>query len=147
MEKYYYHVTSKENARKILKEGLKANEHGDIFLFENKSYTWHGTAKNKKGKLVVGIVAYYVADSIVQNQVGLDKNVMLEISAEGITGELVQDEVAEISAKCQWIAKQNLIEAKYISPYSIVRPRRFGKLVEEWRELTDEDIKIMGYGE
>ena len=100
----YYHITAKKNLSTILKEGLKANEEGEIFLFENKS-------------IVANSVVNTVADCIAHNQVFLDEYVMLEIANEGITSELINDNVGEISSSVQWIAKQPLIEVKYLEFY------------------------------
>ena len=100
----YYHITAKENLPKILKEGLKANEEGEIFLFENKS-------------IRVNSVVNTVADCIAHNQVFLEQYVMFEIANEGITSELINDNVGELTSSLQWIAKQPLIELKHLEFY------------------------------
>ena len=100
----YYHITDKKNLSTILKEGLKANEEGDIFIFENKS-------------IVFNSVVNTVADCIAHNQIFLDEYVMIEIAFEGITSEVINDNVAELSSALQWIVRQPLIEPKYLSLY------------------------------
>lgn len=100
----YYHITDKKNLSTILREGLKANDEGDIFLFENKS-------------VVVNSVVNTVADCIAHNQVFLSEYVMLEIANEGIKSELINDNAGEITSPLQWIVKQPLIEAIYLNFY------------------------------
>ena len=109
-----YHITTSENARKILKEGLIANigtnselsEKGYIYLFENKSYR-HPITKE--------VIA--VADDIAKNQLFLDEYVMLEIDEKGIKGELEHDNVGEFAAFAEWKVKQHRINKKYINEF------------------------------
>ena len=100
----YYHITDKNNLSTILREGLKANEEGDIFIFENKS-------------VVFNSVVNTVADCIAYNQIFLDEYVMIEIALEGIVSDIINDNVGEASSDLQWIVKQPLIEPKYLSFY------------------------------
>lgn len=104
----YYHITEIELIDSILKEGLKANEDGEIFLFENKS-------------IRVNNVVNTVADCIAMNQIFLDEYVMFEIDSKGISLELINDNVGELSHKQQWIAIQPLIEPNYISVFGIYK--------------------------
>lgn len=107
-----YHITSIENADKVLKEGLIANyttnsalsEEGYIYLFENKSY---------KNRITGEITA--VADAIAKNQLFLDAYCMLEIDEKGITGKLEHDDVGEFASFAEWKVKQNKIDQKYIN--------------------------------
>jgi hypothetical protein len=106
-----YHITTLENARKILEEGLIANidtnsplsEKGYIYLFENKSY---------RHPLTDEYVA--VADDIAKNQLFMKNYVMLEIDEKGIKGELEHDNVGEFAAFAEWKVKQPRINKKYI---------------------------------
>lgn len=106
-----YHITSFENADKVLKEGLIASyttnsalsEEGYIYLFENKSY---------KNRITGEVTA--VADAIAKNQLFLDTYCMLEIDEKGITEKLEHDEVGEAAAFAEWKVKQKIIDKKYI---------------------------------
>lgn len=111
----YYHITTEENAKKILKEGLKANcggfnsplsEEGYIYLFENKSYR----------NLISGEVIA-VADAIAKNQLFLDEYVMLEIDERGIDVEVEKDDVGEFASFAEWKVKQPIIDKKYINVF------------------------------
>lgn len=92
MKKYFYHVTSPENLGKILKEGLKANEYGEIFIFDEPN----------------------CAVAVAVNQLFLSDYALLKIDSEGIKTELTKDNVAELTAKYQYIIKQPVISRKYI---------------------------------
>ncbi len=118
----YYHISKpdKKTIISILSNGLKANEDGEIFLFENKSISFYGT-KN------------YVADQIAQNQVFLKKYSMFEIDSEGLNIEVINDNVGEFSSQCQWIARQPVIEAKHIN--------FFGVFKTNFRQMNIEDIQ------
>lgn len=111
VERKYYHITDPKNIQSIRENGLKANEEGNIFLFENKSIGY----PTKEGKTAI----VYLADHIAQNQIFLKKYAMFEISSKGIEGELVNDNVAEIGSNLQWIAKQPIILPEYIRPFGI----------------------------
>ncbi len=102
----YYHITlnNKEVINSILQNGLYCDEEGNIFVFENKSIKSNITGRTN-----------YVSDLIANGQLGYKNFVMFEIDSEGITGQLLPDNVAEISARHQWIAKQPIIEPKYIN--------------------------------
>ena len=110
MKKYYYHITENDDKiiNSILSNGLTCDEEGNIFLFENKSI---------KGYDVVNTVA----DCIANNQIFVKEYAMFEIDSKGITSELIQDEVAELTYKLQWIAKQQKIESKYIDLFNIYK--------------------------
>ena len=133
MRKYYYHLTAKENLQSILNDGLKANEDGDIFVFVN------GTIYNPNGCLIdkdkkeakIGLTKQTVADQICMNQIFMfGKCVMLKIDSRGIDGELVEDVVAEIPSYLhkQWIAKQAVIQPKWLS-FKYFKPRAAKMLI------------------
>lgn len=114
MEQKYYHVTRLETYEKILLEGLKCNNEGNIFVFENKAV-----------KQIIGNEEFIIkaADHIALNQVFIKgKCVMLEIDSKGITGKILPDNVAESTAKLQWIIKQKIIEPKHINFFAIFKP-------------------------
>lgn len=115
MGKKLYHITAVENIDSILSEGLKVNEEGMIFLFENKSIL--NTITNEYAR---------IADLIAYGQIFLKKYAMFEIDAEGID-DLENDNVAELSAGNQWITRQNIPTTK-ISPFGIFKvPNRLWK--------------------
>jgi hypothetical protein len=118
----YYHISKpdKKTIISILSNGLKANEDGEIFLFENKSISIFG-------------IKNYVADQIAQNQVFLKKYSMFEIDSEGLNIEAINDNVAEVSSQYQWIARQPVIEAKHIN--------FFGVFKTNFKQMNIEDIQ------
>ena len=91
-EKKYYHVTATGNTMPIIMEGLKANEYGEIFLFDNKD----------------------IASDIALLQLGLTEYSLFEVEPDGINCKLEQDLVGEFTSRYQWIAKQELIDTDYI---------------------------------
>lgn len=104
----YYHITDRDNLSTILKEGLKANEEGNIFLFENKS-------------IVINSVENTVADLIAYNQIFLEEYVMLEIDLNGITSEIINDNVGELSSSMQWIINQPLVKPEHIKSLGVYK--------------------------
>jgi hypothetical protein len=103
----YYHVTEFENVHSILKNGISANQDGEIFLFDT-NYFIHP---------LYG--AMPVSDYIAHTQLFIKKPIVFEIKAKGILNELSCDNVAEYTAKFQWILKQDKIDKKYITPIHI----------------------------
>ena len=99
--KKYYHLTDVANASKILTEGIKANNEGLIFMFENLVICYNGIINT-------------VADCIAYNQLYLEEYAVFEIASLGIYGEIMPDNVGEVSAKFQHILKQELIEKQFI---------------------------------
>ena len=130
MEDYYYHITDPNNALNIMQEGLRANDSGLIFLFENKGIALKFNPIEENGKLVRRMLMRHVSDDIAINQIGLNEYVMFQISAEGITSELIPDDVDEYGAIYQWKVKQNAIEPQYIEVCGLFRTDP-GKLVIE----------------
>ena len=98
----YYHITQnkQEVIDSILKNGL-ISASGEIFLFENKSIQKNG-------------ITNCVSCLIALNQIGLYEYAMFEIDAEGL-GELVPDDVAEVTKGTTWIAKQTKINPEFIN--------------------------------
>lgn len=99
-----YHITEVENLESILEEGLKCNEDGEIFVFENKSIHCNGIINN-------------IADMIAFNQIFLEEYVMIEIDEDGFESELIPDDVAELSHKQQWYVKQKIIAPEFLDHY------------------------------
>jgi hypothetical protein len=87
----YYHLTPPENKDSILSNGLKSTEN-QIFLFTNLKQAIH----------------------IATNQIFIDEYSIFEVSKEGITGKLSNDNVGEFGAKYQWILEQEYVEAKFV---------------------------------
>lgn len=98
----YYHITPVENVASISFLGILANSDGEIFVFEDYAI-----------RLLDGRIEY-VADLIARNQLLLERYAMFEINPKGIRKELVNDNVAEITAKFQWILRQPKISKSYI---------------------------------
>ena len=130
----YYHITESKNVKKILKDGLKCDEEGNIFLFEHSSYKTivpimnNETNKKISELLEAGAESFpipfeekvvSVADTIAINQLFITRGAILEINSNGITADLIPDNVAESSARFQWIAKQKTINPKYIKLYEM----------------------------
>ncbi|MCZ2130798.1 MAG: hypothetical protein LC109_11100 [Bacteroidia bacterium] len=102
----YYHITETKNKISILKTGIRCNEEGYIFLFENKSISYNGIINT-------------IADCIAKNQIFLDRYVMFEIDSKGFQSELLPDEVGELSHKQQWILKQEKINPEFINLFGV----------------------------
>jgi hypothetical protein len=100
----FYHITHKENSKKIISEGLKANEDGQIFLFENKS-------------IQLNNVINCIADCIARNQLFLNEYIMFEVDSLGFETELIRDNVAEITAQKQWILYQSFVSPDFVCFY------------------------------
>jgi hypothetical protein len=102
----YYHITNsdKKTIKSILKNGLRCNSEGEIFVFENKSIIFNNVINS-------------VADLIANNQLFLQEYVMFEIDDKGFNTELVNDNVGEISSKQQWYVQQPFVDKKHIIIY------------------------------
>ena len=114
--KYYYHITAKENIQSIINDGLRANEDGDIFVFQNATI-YYETAIVSDGEVIEGIAKTTVADSICFNQLFItDKCVILKIDPRGIDN-LEEDIVAEVPSYLhkQWIARQAVIKPEFFT--------------------------------
>lgn len=115
----YYHITSLEDLRGILKTGLNGTVEGQIFVMTDKR----------------------CAPSIAVTQCGYEDYVLLEINSKGITGKIEMDNVAELTAKWQRIIYQKVIDPKYIRPlgiYKVSISKYYENLI---KQLTGKDIK------
>jgi hypothetical protein len=91
--KKLYHITHIDNFTSIINEGLKANNKGEIFIFDNIDCASH----------------------IAINQIFLfDNYALFEINPKGIDVELINDNVTEYTSKHQFIIYQNIILPKYL---------------------------------
>ncbi len=93
MKNFYYHICDTEVAEKIKNEGLKCDDEGYIFIFDNIS----------------------VADSLNNNQLGHSKFSIIQIESSGIFSEPISDNVAEFTASSQYICKQDKIEPHFLT--------------------------------
>ncbi len=118
----YYHITRPEHVESILKNGLKSDVQGNIFIFR------HGmTAKN-------GVVNF-VDDCIAEEQVFFDKYARIEIDPAGINVELVRDNVGESSRNFQWIVKQPSIRPEYLR-LDVIKENGF----KPWFQFNYDDV-------
>lgn len=112
-EFYYCHATALENLDSIIKNGIKANESGEIYLYEDCILIdlKRITGSVNDGWLENGVLHRYVGDMIARNQIFIpgEKYVNFYIPAKAISGELERDNVAELTARHQWIAHQSVI--------------------------------------
>lgn len=124
-QEYYYHIVpfSKASITSILTSGLLGNESGEIFLFENWGITWQGVTNS-------------IADCIAANQIFVPRYAMFEINSAGILNELLPDNVAEITSKWQWIAKQEKIAPEHIQLFGVWKTK-FEPFVKY--QIVDED--------
>ena len=106
-----YHITDTKNAYSIIHNGLKANEDGDVFLFDNKSI-----------KKILYKDYISIADVIAVEQLFLEEYVMFEIDVRGL--ELEYDEVGELTTKLQYIHKGD-IDKERITPYGIYDTKEY----------------------
>ena len=136
----YYHITDVKNFDSILSNGLLANDEGNIYLFENKSIVGYGIGYDGAGKLGYGKVQQYISDKIATSQLGLTEFAMFEISDLDCE-QLINDDVAESSAACQWILHAQKIEPSHISLFGIFTAEAFGKLTEKMCDISDGDIE------
>lgn len=113
----FYHITNKENAKKIISKGLKSNEMGQIFLFENKSIQFNNVINT-------------VADCIAKNQIFIDEYFMFEVDSKGFDTELINDNVGEMSAHYQWILNQSILKPNFVKFY--------GKFKTEFQRTINE---------
>lgn len=104
-----YHICPDNKAivKDILRDGLRCNSEGQIFLFENKSIGLTGSKVIKT-----------VADCVASTQVGISRYTMLEINTDGVLSELIPDQVGELTAKFQWYIMQKRIKPEYISVFT-----------------------------
>ncbi|MBQ3354287.1 MAG: hypothetical protein IJL04_01025 [Bacteroidales bacterium] len=123
---FYYHVTPVENIESIKKNGLKANEEGGIYLFSPAFMRIPSPVlKSENSKeFELGWALDDTANNIARNQIlrvfngeiySLGEYAIFEINSAGITGELSQDEVAELFHIYQYVVtKQEKIDPEFI---------------------------------
>lgn len=117
-----YHITDTKNAYSIIHNGLKANENGDVFLFENKSV------------MKITYKDYIpVADVIAVEQLFLDKYMMFEVDVRGL--ELSTDDVGELTASIQYIYRGD-ISADRITPFGIFDTKEYYDNLIDINNLT-----------
>ena len=141
MEDLYYHISDIKNIDSIIEKGLLADEDGNIFLFINESIDEPGIARNKQGKLCMGMKRRSVSDDIALNQLFLKEYALFEISAKGIEGKLENDNVEELASVYHRIARQQQIKPEFIKLCGIYKVS-MGELIDEWRVLTEEEAKL-----
>ena len=124
--KKLYHITDVSNFVSIGRNGLIANEDGNVFLFENVSFTVKGIVTEPTP----------VADWIATNQVFLyDKYLMVEVDVDGL--DLLPDNVAEFTAPYQYIHKGNIpIERIEIFGIMASRPTSCPSWDSEMEQIT-----------
>lgn len=141
MEDLYYHISDIKNIDSIIEKGLLADEDGNIFLFINESIDEPGIARNKQGKLCMGMKRRSVSDDIALNQLFLKEYALFEISAKGIEGKLKNDNVEELASVYHRIARQQQIKPEFIKFCGIYKVS-MGELIDEWRVLTEKEAKL-----
>jgi hypothetical protein len=99
-EKKYYYISDVESVSDIEEHGIKANENGDIYIFE---------IIKKRIKDVLNIAGY-----IATNQLFLGDYALFEIKEEGITGRILDYKVSGRASQYQRIIKQEGINREYI---------------------------------
>lgn len=91
MSSFYYKIVPIHDTKSIVQNGLNSDE-GEIFV------------SDYIGQLPL----------IAQGQIGLLEYSIIKIDSQGITGEILPDNVAEIGSGHQFIVKQKNIPAAYI---------------------------------
>lgn len=119
--KKIYHISNPKNNKSILKNGLQANEEGEIFLFDN---------------IEQGVM-------IASNQIGISDISYFEIHVKGIIGKLKKDNVGDFGSMHQYILYQDLIKPKFIKH---LKDEKYHPL--DLIELTERTkYKGMGFGD
>ncbi|MDR2232933.1 MAG: hypothetical protein LBE56_07405 [Tannerella sp.] len=96
-----YHITNVMNVDSILINGLKCNDEGQIFFFDNKMFKWNDKE-------------YIVMQHIGANQIFLEKYAIFKINSKGIKTDIINDNVAEITSIFQFYINQDVISPKYL---------------------------------
>ena len=99
----YWHISAKENRESILKNGLKCDNKGYIYLI-NRLYD----------ELHVFHVKISIPDSIAVSQVFLKDYDLFEIDSEGLSSNILRDNVREKLSNCQNRVKQSIINPEYV---------------------------------
>ena len=113
---YYYHVTEVENVDSILKNGLKADEEGLIYVYDTYSVDLEG-------------VDIFLSDIITLGQLGYKKYAVIKVNAEPYRKYAKPDNVGELCA-----SYHRILKVKIIKPEDI-----------ELLEIRDTDITSYGY--
>lgn len=87
-----YHITDPANVPAILRDGLKANEDGHIFVVTHEA----------------------MAQEIARNQVFLERFSLISIDVSGVVGGVIADDVAELSAPWHRIVIQESIAPAFL---------------------------------
>ena len=90
MVRRLYHISPIENLESIKKNGLRLNDDGELFLYDETDikYYMFGTFK--------------VSELIACNQLGLKDYIVVEVEVE--MDDLIGDDVAEITREYQYIS-------------------------------------------
>lgn len=88
----YYHISPIKNKASIIKSGLRSNSN-EIFVYTD-------------------LMQHFF---IAAEQLMISEYAIFEISKKGITGNILNDNVAEFGSDCQYIIEQKLIDPKYIT--------------------------------
>ena len=99
---YYCHMTRIGNIPSILANGLKANKHGEIFVYDDVTVQTPYKAGGER---------FYVGDAIALDQVFVfdDEYAVFFIDKKDIVGKVVADNVGELTSPWQHIIKQDRI--------------------------------------
>ena len=108
-----YHLTPHENEAAILRDGIVANEDGEIFLFTDM----------------------LVADTIAGDQVITKRYVVFQIDRKGVTSRLRPDKVAEFSRGYHRIVKQDCIKPEFLTLVGVFDT---ASGPTEWNYLSNE---------
>lgn len=100
---YFCHLTRINNIPSILANGLQANEHGEIFVYDDATLQIPTKAGGKE---------FYVGDAIALEQVFItdDEYAVFFIDKKDIIGDVIDDNVAELTSPWQHIIKQDSIK-------------------------------------
>ena len=115
MSEIFYHVTEAKNVKSILKDGLKCDNDGYIYLLTELDIQ----------ETIYGIWVF-LPDIISTEQIGIKKYSLFQIYSEGITSEIEDDNVGELVSEFQKRINQKIIHTDYI------------KLLEERKVNVDE---------
>ena len=124
-KKKLYHITSLDNLKPILENGINSNSDGEIFLFDQL----------KICNQYVGEI--FVSDHIAMSQIGIEEYVLLEINPNGVFNEMETDNVSEFTAPAQWILKQKVIDQKYLKVFGFRRItlNRYSRFSYKWHKI------------
>ena len=113
MKKNYFHITPIEDKDDVLKNGLLSNE-GDIEVFDDIS----------------------IANQIASNQMGLYEYCLFRVDPRGFDAPPIPDEIAEFTARHQWIVQQKKIKPKFLSYFGIRKENPFEVAEENNRKFA-----------